>query len=112
MSAVAAFAKEAQLGPRRRAVLVLDGAGWHTAKDLHVPEGVHLAILPPYSPELQPAERLWPIINERIANQTFEEMPQLMAVIERGCHHLDENRDYVRGVTLYHWWPDEPRCAV
>jgi transposase len=113
MSAVlTAYAKEAQLGPRRRAVLVLEGAGWHTAKDLCVPEGVHLVFLPPYSPELQPAERIWPIVNEAVANQTFETLPQLMSVIESRCHHLDANRECVRAVTRYHWWPEEHLCAV
>ena len=33
-------------------VLVLDGAGWHKAKNLQVPESMTLHFLPPYSPEL------------------------------------------------------------
>jgi putative transposase len=37
-------------------VLVLDWAGWHASARLRVPEHVHLLFLPPYSPELQPAE--------------------------------------------------------
>jgi transposase len=37
-------------------VLGLDSAGWHTAPNLAVPEGLRLVYLPPYSPELQPAE--------------------------------------------------------
>ena len=48
-------------------LLVLDGARWHTSKSLKIPEGIHLEFLPPYSPELQPAERLWPLTNEPIA---------------------------------------------
>jgi transposase len=40
-------------------VLVLDNAGWHSSDKLVAPEGLMLAFLPPYSPELQPAERLW-----------------------------------------------------
>lgn len=58
------FAEAAELGPKRRAIVVWDGAGWHTAGDLVVPEGVHLVKLPAYSPELQPAERIWPIVTE------------------------------------------------
>ncbi len=54
------LAGEVALGPRRRAAAVLDGAGWHRAKDPRVPEGVHLVFQPPYSPELQRAGRLWP----------------------------------------------------
>jgi len=40
-------------------VLVLDGAGWHKANDLQVPESMTLHFLPPYSPELMPIERVW-----------------------------------------------------
>jgi transposase len=41
------------------AVLVLDRAGWHTAKSLKVPANVTLVHLPPKSPELNPVENLW-----------------------------------------------------
>ena len=41
------------------AVLIWDGAGFHTGKDLVVPGNVSLIRLPPYSPELNPAENLW-----------------------------------------------------
>jgi hypothetical protein len=47
--------------------LVVDGAGWHTAKKkkLKVPEGIHLEFLPSHSPELQPSERLWTLSDEK-----------------------------------------------
>lgn len=41
------------------AVMVLDRAGWHTAKALKVPANVTLVHLPPKSPELNPVENLW-----------------------------------------------------
>jgi hypothetical protein len=37
----------------------MDKAGWHTAGDLVVPENLSLVFMPPYSPELNPIERLW-----------------------------------------------------
>jgi hypothetical protein len=42
--------------------LVLDGAGWH---GLTVPANVTLVPLPPYSPELNPVERVWLYLRER-----------------------------------------------
>jgi transposase len=42
-----------------QAVLIWDGAGFHTGKDLVVPGNVSLIRLPPYSPELNPVENLW-----------------------------------------------------
>ena len=41
------------------AVLIWDGAGYHTSGDLVVPSNVSLIRLPPYSPELNPVENLW-----------------------------------------------------
>jgi hypothetical protein len=47
------------------AVLVLDRAGWHGAKALEVPANVTLVPLPPYSPQLNPVERVWLYLRER-----------------------------------------------
>ncbi|WP_346294159.1 IS630 family transposase [Sphaerothrix gracilis] len=57
--ALANFAHEVGAGPHKHILLVIDGAGWHCSQTVVVPEGIHLEVLPPYSPELQPAERLW-----------------------------------------------------
>ena len=51
------FAKE--LPPDVHAAMVLDRAGWHVAAALRVPANVTLILLPPKSPELNPAENLW-----------------------------------------------------
>jgi transposase len=48
---------------------VLDGAGWHTAPGLAVPDGIRLIYLPPYTPELPPAETLWTQIDDPVANR-------------------------------------------
>ena len=56
-------------------------AGWHESGEVAVPEGIHLVFLPPYSPELQPCERLWPLTNEAIANRRFATLDEL----RRGC---------------------------
>ena len=74
---LALFAREAGAGRDRIIVLGLDSAGWHTAPNLVVPEGLRLVYLPPYSPELQPAEHLWPILDEPLANRYFETLADL-----------------------------------
>jgi len=43
----------------KHCILVVDGAGWHRSDDLKVPKNITLLPLPPYSPELNPIERLW-----------------------------------------------------
>ena len=63
------FAKEVGAGEHKRVLLVVDKAGWHTGKEVELPEGIHLEFLPSGSPELQPAERLRPLTNEAVAEQ-------------------------------------------
>ncbi len=40
-------------------VLIMDQAGWHRSRDLKLPDGITVLLLPPYSPELNPVENLW-----------------------------------------------------
>jgi hypothetical protein len=68
--ALESFAKEVGAGTKKRVLLVLDNAPWHTTDKLRVPEGVHLEFLPSSSAELQLAERLWPLSNEAVATAT------------------------------------------
>ena len=60
---LAAFSQ--QLAADEHAVMSLDQAGWHGAKALRVPANITLLPLPPYSPELNPVERLWLYLRER-----------------------------------------------
>ncbi len=105
------FARDEGIGPRRRAVLVLDQAGWHTAKRLTVPAGIHFAFLPPYSPELQPAERLWGLVDAPVANRTFEDLDELEGVLAKRCQALERQRRPIQTRTRYHWWPHERHPA-
>jgi DDE superfamily endonuclease len=54
-------------------LLVLDGAGWHRAGDLVVPDNMRLQLLPPRSPELNPAEHLGEEWREKwLGNRLFD----------------------------------------
>jgi transposase len=102
---LADFAQHLGLGKHKRIILTMDQAGWHTSDKVKIPEGVHVVLLPPHSPELQPAERLWPLINEPIVNKSFETLDQLEQVLFRRCQVLLQPRELIRGLTCYHWWP-------
>jgi hypothetical protein len=65
------FAEHFGLGKRKRVILVVDQAAFHTSGQGRVPQGIHLLFLPPTSPELQPTERLWLLTNEAVANRAF-----------------------------------------
>jgi hypothetical protein len=55
----------ATLAENEHAVMVLDRAGWHRAKKLVIPSNVTLVWLPPYSPQLNPVERVRLFLRER-----------------------------------------------
>ena len=106
--ALAAFARDERIDATHRAVLVLDQAGWHTAHDLALPEGLDLVLLPAQSPELQPAERLWALIDEPVANRVFPDLDALEAVLVERCRTLAADRERLHAHTHFHWWPPEP----
>jgi transposase len=57
----------------RHAVVVADKAGWHTSKELDWGDKISFLPLPPYSPELNPTERVWEKLREDdLANRCFE----------------------------------------
>jgi transposase len=99
--ALGEFAKEVGAGENKR-VLLVDKAGWHTGGEVDLPEGIHLEFLPSGSPELMPAERLWPLTNEALANGLFEEIEQTL--LDR-CVELLDQAELISGLTNYHWWP-------
>ena len=51
--------KKSECYPDDKILIIMDGAGWHKSKNLIVPENIEILHLPPYSPELNPVERLW-----------------------------------------------------
>jgi hypothetical protein len=93
--------------PTTGAVLVWDGAGAHTAADVVVPDGIDLVPVPPSSPERQPAERLWPLIDEVIANRGFADVDALEAVLVPRCQTLREHQDTIRARTCSHRRPSD-----
>lgn len=101
---LADFAREFGLGTNKHILLAVDRAGWHTSKNLQIPEGLHLTFLPSHSPELQPAERLWTLVDEPLANQSFNSLNDLENILFHRCQSLLQQQDLIRGLTGFHWW--------
>lgn len=75
--------------PKQRTLLVMDQAGWHKSKGLKIPENVELVHLPPYSPELNPVERLWQWLRRNfMRNRLFEKLDQVEKTLSEGWKHL------------------------
>jgi transposase len=100
-----AFARETGAGRERIIILALDNAGWHGPQNLPVPEGVRLVFQPAYSPELQPAEHLWPLVDEPLVNRYFETIEDLDTAVAQRCCVLQQDQQTIASSTNFHWWP-------
>jgi transposase len=98
------FASEVGATYQKIILLVQDRAGWHTSNKIHLPTGIITEFLPPYSPELQPAERLWSLIDEPLVNKHFETIEQLEDVLASRCCVLQQMINEIKNLTNYHWF--------
>ena len=86
------------------AVMMCDGAGWHDERALTVPDNVTLALLPPYSPELNPVERVWLYLRERFLS--LRVLDDTEAIIDACCQawiDLIGEPDRMRTLCAYPW---------
>lgn len=61
-----------------KAVVIMDQAGWHKSNDLVVPDNIEIWFLPPYSPELNPVERLWKAIKHKtVHNRLYDSLSHM-----------------------------------
>ncbi|HET6519319.1 MAG TPA: transposase [Geminicoccaceae bacterium] len=102
---LARFAAAVGAGPAKRVIPVPDGAGWHAGAGPAVPEGVRLEFLPPYSPELQPAEHPWPLTDEAVADRHVARLSDLDATLAARCLALGDQPEVTKAHTRFHWWP-------
>ncbi|MFC1237724.1 IS630 family transposase [Vibrio sp. F74] len=66
----------------RHAVVIMDGAGWHTEDIVNQFDNVSIIKLPPYSPELNPIEQVWSWLRQHyLANQSFEHYDDIVSQI-------------------------------
>ena len=65
--------------PGAHAILILDQAGWHGAKDLRAPGNISLLPLPPRSPELNPQENIWQFMRANwLSNRVFKSFDDIV----------------------------------
>jgi len=89
------------------AALVLDGAGWHVSEDLSVPANLTLVHPPPYSPELDPVERVWEYPRDRCLSHRVR-AGGYEAVVDAACaawNALLAEPGRLRSLTNFPWLP-------
>ncbi len=106
------FAKHFNLGKKKRILLVLDGAKWHSSKSLEIPEGIPARISPLILSRIAAVpSRLWPLTNEPIVNKSFETIEELENVLIPRLKALMKQPDFISGLTCFHWWPKNDTCV-
>jgi len=92
------------VSPGAHAILVLDGAGWHSSKDLAVPANITLVPLPPYSPELNPVENVWQFLRQNhLANRVFDSYDAIVTVCCDAWNALLAIPERVASITSRQW---------
>ncbi|MDK2609585.1 transposase, partial [Vibrio vulnificus] len=88
----------------RHAVVIMDGAGWHT-NDIAEPfDNVSIIKLPPYSPELNPIEQVWSWLRQHsLANQSFADYEDIVSKVCRAWNSFLECSARVRQMCSRRW---------
>ena len=84
-------------------VLLLDHAGWHSSKNLVVPEGIVLRFISPYTPELSPAEGVMPLLHECVANRLLGSLEEVEVLLDERCVFLRDHPGVVGGRCGFSW---------
>ena len=81
------------------AVLIWDGAGFHTSGDLVVPSNIRVIRLPPYSPELNPVENLWHYLrSHHWSNRAYRDYDELESEAAKSLCTVCLDRDKVKSI--------------
>lgn len=90
--------------PDRMLLLVLDGAGWHKAKALPIPERLRLLHLPPYTPECNPTEHIWDEVREKgFANRCFATLDAVEVGLKTQLELLSADPPRLGSLTCFPW---------
>lgn len=77
--------------PEEFKILILDNGAFHKTKALRIPKNIKLFFIPPYSPELNPAEKMWRYLKDKLANTIFKSIDELSNQIALTYQNLTDN---------------------
>jgi hypothetical protein len=90
--------------PHYRIILCMDKAGWHTTKQLRLPQNIIVWFLPPYSPELNPVEMIWKHIRTKhFNNRIFDTLNDVEKQLSRSLKEVFVSIHETKQLTFYKW---------
>ena len=89
--------------PDKMVILVWDNAPCHRPKIHREIPGLIILFLPPYSPELNPAERFFGELRKSTANQIFKTIEEQEVVIDAKLNALTDDIKAMKRLLGYEW---------
>lgn len=90
--------------PKEYKILVIDNAGFHSTKNIQIPDNIYLLNIPPYSPELNPCEQIWKHIKSRYKNHVFPDIAMLKKWLHQFVNKMDQK--LIKSITSNHHYLD------
>lgn len=90
--------------PQQVKIIVIDNAGFHSTKNIHVPDNIILLRIPPYSPELNPCEQIWAWIKTRFKNKVFKDILNLKEWLHLTVKNM--RQDTIKSIVSNHHYLD------
>jgi transposase-like protein len=90
--------------PNENLIMVVDGAGWHKAGSLELPDNLRLHFLPPYSPELNPQEHIWDELREKhFHNRVSNSLDALEDQLVQALKAFEADPQRMRSIAGWDW---------
>ena len=90
-------------------IIILDNGAFHKAAHLEIPQNIALLFIPPYSPELNPAEKMWRHLKDAIATEVF---PTLENLSDRLCKEVRAlTNTVIKSITGYQLYLENVNAA-
>ena len=85
--------------PRELKIIITDNAGFHACQNIDIPENIRFIRIPPYTPELNPAEKVWQWMKSKVAMKIFKDVETLQEKITEMVKQL--NPQLIKSITSY-----------
>ena len=83
-------------------IVLLDNGAFHHARSLKIPRNVAFVFLPPYSPELNPAEKMWRHYKDRVSMIAYNTIEMLQEQLSRITKQI--NTDTIKSICGNHFY--------
>ncbi len=96
------------IGQKRFVRLITDGATAHRSTRLKIDKELMIEHLPPYSPELNPVERLFKELRKELKNRVFESLQAIEEAVIKAVEPFMKDGSRVKKLTFYGWLHTTP----